>query len=67
MTTWVEAREARRERLARERRYYTPDRLGPLCAGGCGLRVPVALVEAGVLAHPTCGRDVAALMAGAGS
>lgn len=43
------------ERLRRERVFYTPDLLGPLCVDGCGTRVPVALVEAGIHGHPTCG------------
>lgn len=50
MPTWPEARAARTERLARSRRLYTPDRLGPVCAT-CGLKVPLAL---GADTHPTC-------------
>lgn len=35
--------------------FYTPDKLGPFCASGCGWRLPLALSNRGVLTHPTCG------------
>lgn len=54
MTTWPEARAAKAERQRRERRFYTRDRLGRPCPM-CKLRMPVALLEAGILVHPTCG------------
>lgn len=34
-------------------RYYTRDMVGDKCPG-CGLRVPVALLAAGITVHPTC-------------
>lgn len=52
-TREVDGRKA--ERLLRERRHYTPDLLGRPCVDGCGERVPVALNEAGIWGHPTCG------------
>lgn len=36
-------------------RYYTPDKLGPLCAADCGWRIPLALSNQGIITHPTCG------------
>lgn len=35
-------------------RYYTPERLGPLCSSGCGLHLPLKLHAAGITSHPTC-------------
>lgn len=35
-------------------RYYTRQNLGPNCAARCGLRIPLALSNAGVRVHPTC-------------
>lgn len=37
------------------RRFYTPDKLGPFCAAGCGWRIPLALSNRGIVTHPTCG------------
>lgn len=54
MTTWREADAAKRERLRREQRFYTADKMGPVCADGCGQRVPHALTDIGILAHPSC-------------
>ena len=59
MATWPEARAAKAERQRRQRRHYTPDQLGRLCAGGCGLRMPLALLETGATVHPTCGPQAA--------
>jgi hypothetical protein len=56
------------ERLRREQQFYTPDLLGRVCVDGCGGRVPLALNEAGIWGHPTCGplhRDLAARLAAA--
>lgn len=53
MATWTEAEAAKRERLRRERRYYTPDKLGPLCRV-CRKPMPRVLRAAGDLTHPTC-------------
>lgn len=53
MTTWLEAREAKRERLRREQRHYTVDLLGPPC-DVCGHRIVLALAELGERTHPTC-------------
>lgn len=50
MTTWAEARAAKRERDKREHRLYTVDKLGKPCPV-CGHRVVAALGEA---THPTC-------------
>lgn len=63
MTTWREAREARAARQRRERRYYTAERLGKPCPD-CSERVPLALNEAGITHHPTCGPDARALLKG---
>lgn len=57
MTTWREARAARVERQRRERRHYTPDKLGKPCPA-CGIKVPKGLGPY----HPTCGPDVADVM-----
>lgn len=54
MTTWVEARAAKRTRDVREARHYTPDLLGRLCPA-CKQRVPIALNEVGEEYHATCG------------
>lgn len=56
MTTWAEARAAREERLRRERRYYTPDKLGAPCRV-CHIKVPAALIASGMDTHPTCGTE----------
>lgn len=53
MPTWREARAAKVERLKREQRYYTPDKLGRPCPV-CGLKMPLALIHAGIWSHPTC-------------
>lgn len=50
------------ERLRREHRHYTTDLLGPVCTH-CPLKIPFALVHAGIRTHPTCGPDAAALLA----
>lgn len=54
MTTWAEARAAKTERQRREQRFYTPDKLGRPCPW-CRLRLPQALLAAGIQVHPTCG------------
>lgn len=59
MSTWPEARAGKLERGRRERRHYTPDRLGPVCAT-CGLKVPLAL---GADTHPTCDAGARQLLA----
>lgn len=41
------------ERLAREQRFYTVDLLGRDCPG-CHAALPLALVHAGIVRHPTC-------------
>lgn len=69
MPTFPEARAAEHERIRREERHYRGGKHGNLsqrkCVGGCGLKLPTALVALGITAHPTCGRDVADLMAAA--
>lgn len=52
--TWPEARAAKAERLRREQRYYTPDKLGRACPV-CGTKMPTALLAARINLHPTCG------------
>lgn len=61
MTTWTEARAAKANRLKRESRYYTADKLGAACVV-CGNKLPKALTAAGINAHPTCGPDVVMVM-----
>lgn len=34
-------------------RFYTPEKLGRRC-GVCQLRMPLALLNAGIYVHPTC-------------
>lgn len=60
MATWPEARSAKNERDRRNRRHYTPDMLGALCAAGCGLRLPLDLLALGEHTHPTCGAQARA-------
>ncbi|MBS45331.1 MAG: hypothetical protein CMH83_19605 [Nocardioides sp.] len=62
MTTWVEARSAKDERLRRGRRFYTTDRLGKPCVI-CKARMPLALELADINAHPTCGPDAREFLA----
>lgn len=63
MTTWREATSAKTERQRRERRYFTPDKLSPVkCAGGCGLRLPEAMLDRGERAHATCTAEFKALV-----
>lgn len=61
MTTWIEAREAKRERLKREARFYTPDKLEKPCTD-CNLKLPKVLSDLGYNTHPTCGRESAWIM-----
>jgi hypothetical protein len=55
MTTWAEAVAAKRERLLRESRFYTPDLLSKRKCRFCGTAMPVALILAGENDHATCG------------
>lgn len=55
MPTTREVYWAKAERQRRRRRHYTRDQVGAECTEGCGLRVPLALIEQGITAHPTCG------------
>ena len=52
--TFPEARAAKVERDRLEARFYTPDLLGAKCPH-CPLKVPKALIAAGIHMHPTCG------------
>lgn len=54
MATFPEARAAKVERDRRERRYYTPDKLGGLCRF-CKTKTDKVLWDLGYHAHPTCG------------
>lgn len=53
---WAAREKQRHPEPEPEPRYYTPDRLGPKCRGGCGTKMPHALAKAGILTHPTCDR-----------
>lgn len=65
MATWREAEAAKRERLRRERRYFTVDKRGPRCPV-CHMPTSKALTEAtGTAVHPACDPESADLMAGA--
>lgn len=56
MPTTREVEAAKVERQRRGRRFYTRDQVGAECSEGCGIRVPLALLENGITAHPTCGK-----------
>lgn len=55
MPTTREVSSAKAERLRRSRRHYTRDQVGAVCTEGCGIRVPLALIEQGITSHATCG------------
>lgn len=61
MTTWLEARLARQQRIQREHRHYSAANLGRPCPD-CGQRLPFALNAAGITHHPTCGPDARQLL-----
>lgn len=55
MPTTREVTAARAQRLQRQRRYYTPDLLGPQCrAETCHLKLDKVLAAAGETTHATC-------------
>lgn len=54
MPTTKEVQAKRATRLKRQRRHYTMADMGAACRY-CKLRVPRALNDAGIWAHPTCG------------
>lgn len=55
MATWPEARAAKDSRQRRQKRHYTADQLGKPCSEGCGIAMPLALLEQGHSSHATCG------------
>lgn len=61
MPTWSEARTGKANRQDRERRHYRAEHLGRPCPD-CRTKVPLALNDAGIDYHPTCGPDARALL-----
>lgn len=54
MPTTREVAAGKAERLRKEARFYYPELLGAKCPF-CPLKVPQALIDAGIHVHPCCG------------
>lgn len=55
MTTWREAVAAKENRLRREKRFFTKAKLSKRTCPFCHIHMPLASIEAGENAHPSCG------------